>query len=175
MGGVLQPSEITVTLADLIDHIVSVHHKYLELELPAVESLIAKSQGGSTLARIFPRFRRDLEMHLKKEEQILFPLMIDLEKTLARRESFRKLSYGSIANPIAMMEQEHDFSRRDLLTIRKLTNHYQAPDDANDAFRELCCKLIAVEDDLERHSRLEDDILFPRAIEIESACGAQHT
>ena len=152
---------------------MSVHHKYLERELPALDNFIAESQPGSPIARVFPRFRRDLQMHLKKEEQILFPLIADLEAARARGESFRKLSYGSIANPIAMMEQEHDFSRRDLLTIRKLTNHYRAPDDASEAYRELCRKLIEVEDDLERHSRLEDEILFPRAIEIESACAAR--
>lgn len=158
---------------DLIGHIVLVHHGFLERELPAIEDLIARAQGGTALARVFPRFRRDQEMHLKKEEQILFPLIIELEKARAQGESFRKLSYGSIANPIAMMEQEHGFSRRDLLTIRKLTNHHHPPEDASQSWRELCARLIALEEDLDRHARLEDEVLFPRAIEIESACRAR--
>jgi len=160
------------TLADLIRHIVAKHHTYLREELPALESLFdrpAKSQSASSpdgLTRIFRQFRRGMEEHMKKEEAVLFPMIERLESAIRSAQEAPRLPFGSIGHPIAVMEQEHERARKELAEIRTLTNGYTSVPPGGEQTAALE-RLKELDADMEIHSRLEDEILFPRAIGLE--------
>ena len=163
------------TLAGLIRHIVAKHHTYLREELPAIESLFdgpAKGQSASQpdgLTRIFRQFRRGMEEHMKKEEAILFPMIEKLERAREAGSAAPRLPFGSIGHPIAIMEQEHERARKELAEIRTLTDGYtRVPAGAGEQTSALD-RIKALDADMEIHSRLEDEILFPRAIGLEQA------
>lgn len=159
------------TLDALIRHIVGKHHAFLREELPAIDCLIAKwsaAAGGEygtvpqSVRRLFRQFRRELDGHLKKEEDILFPMIAKIESAVTCGERAPRQTFGSIAHPIAMMEAEHEFSRICLEALGKALQ--QGTTSA-----EIRARMAAVEKDLEIHSGLEDRILFPRVIEMETA------
>lgn len=165
------------TLADLIQHIVATHHKHLREELPALETLLthpAKNSSGTLsvqnhaeVSKIFRQFRRAMEEHMKKEEAILFPLIEKLETARAAGQSAPPLTFGSIRHPIAVMEQEHEQARKELAEIRNLTNDYTR---ILHQLEEQSCileRLKVLDADMQIHSRLEDEILFPGAIGLE--------
>ena len=118
--------------------------------------MIARA-GAESLRTAFPQFRRELEGHLHKEEAVLIPLIVQIESAVSQGRKPARQAFGSIANPIGMMEQEHEAARRSLGAIRKMSG----------ADGETGAKLAALEADLDVHSRLEDEILFPRATALE--------
>lgn len=179
-----QPAEIAFqpeewqerTLADLIRYIVSRHHAYLREELPAIDTLLAASTIDKSdvrtaeLARLtnaFRQFRRGIEEHLKKEEAILFPMIEKLEMARHAGQEPPRFPFGSIAHPISVMEQEHERARQELAQIRTLTSGYTTLPGAANGQPSTLRNLNEVDSDLQVHSRLEDEILFPRAIGLE--------
>jgi regulator of cell morphogenesis and NO signaling len=164
------------TLADLIRHIIAAHHEYLREELPALEALLTHSsknrsepqmEGIAGLTRIFRQFRRGMEEHMKREEAILFPMIEKLETARAAGREAPRLPFGSIGRPIDVMEQEHDRARKELAEIRTLTSDYTSVPTAAGEQTSTLERLKALDGDMEIHSRLEDEILFPRAIALE--------
>lgn len=164
------------TLAELIQHIITKHHRYLREELPAVEALFnqpAEDRSGSTtkflaaLTKIFHQFRRGMEEHMKKEEAILFPMIEKLESARQSGQEAPRLPFGSIGHPIAVMEQEHEQARKELAEIRSLTSGYTSLPPGGGEQTSALVRLKALDTDMEIHSRLEDEILFPRAIGLE--------
>jgi len=166
----------TADLADLIDHIVTKHHGYIKQESPRLESLLNKvvSKHGPKhpelleLQDLFAGVAAELASHLMKEEQILFPYVIDCERALSDSERLRPPMFGSVRNPIHMMELEHDSAGDALKQIRELSDGFSAPADACMSFKALYQGLQEFEADLHQHIHLENNILFPRAIELES-------
>lgn len=164
------------TLRDLIRHIVLKHHAYLREELPAIDLLLsvsattgndARSGEPATLTKIFRQFRRGIEEHLKKEEVILFPMIEKLEAARDAGQAPPRFSFGSIAHPISVMEEEHERARQELAQIRTLTAGFTMIPPAYGGHSSALLKLQDVDNDLQVHSRLEDEILFPRAIGLE--------
>jgi len=164
------------TLAELTQHIIAKHHTYLRDELPVIEALLnAPVQSRSNvnaapvtaLARIFHQFRREMEEHMKKEEAILFPMIEKLETARACDREVPRLPFGSIAHPIAVMEQEHERARKELAEIRTFTSDYEKIPGAAEEQVSVLERLKALDHDMEIHSRLEDEVLFPRAIRFE--------
>ena len=148
-------------LDSLIDHILSTHHAYLKRELPRLGSLLAKVlaahgalHGDSLipLGHTFDAMRDELVSHMAKEEMILFP---------AIRNGFRQVS-----QPIRVMEHEHDSAGRALAAMRKLTGDYTLPPEACNTYRALFNGLAELESDLHTHIHLENNILFPRALQV---------
>lgn len=142
----------------LIDHIVTRHHSYLREELPRLASWIAAvrrahgERDGVLLEQLdaaFTAMKDELDQHIRKEEVVLFPAILRSE--------------GWIAQPIAMMEHEHDSAGRALAELRRLTGNYQPPAHACATYRALYAGLAALEADLHQHIHLENNILFPRA------------
>ena len=162
------------SLADLIEHILSTHHEYLKSELPALSARLARvieahraahSDILLPLLQVFDGLREELTAHMRKEEMILFPAIRDLET--ARREggSPAATPFGAIENPIRMMVMEHDSAGHALAEMRRLTEDYTPPADACATFRALYQGLEQMEADLHQHIHLENNILFPRAVQ----------
>lgn len=161
------------SLAELADHIVDVHHRFLDSELPRVTGLIEKvcrahGKKHSDLAKVqetFQRLREHLEFHMAKEENILFPAIKRLE---AANRSVH-FPFGSVNNPIRMMEHEHDDAGNSLRLLRELTDGYTPPRDACPTYRVMLESLERIERDLHLHIHKENNILFPRAAACEGA------
>ncbi len=159
------------TLTALADHIEATHHTYLKEELPRLEAIAAKvaDRHGpnhpelAELHNVLVTFKAELESHMFKEEKILFPLVRRLE-TATEPEAFH---CGSIANPIAVMIQEHDDAGNALAKMREFTHDYTPPADACNTFRAYLDSLHQLEADMQQHVHKENNILFPRAIEAE--------
>jgi regulator of cell morphogenesis and NO signaling len=164
-------------LARLIDHIVSTHHTYVRSALPTIAAYLAKLEAvhGSRhpeLARVSAHFEvlsRDLKQHLLKEEQVLFPYVRDLAATIGGDGRFNN-PFGTVENPIRMMEREHRDAADDLRIIRELTNGYATPPDGCTTYAVCMAELDRFEHDLHRHVHLENNVLFPKAIAMEQAC-----
>ena len=163
----------TASLGALCDHIEQTHHAYLRQELPRLTGLVDKVNNAhganhpklAQLQQVFAELRSELEPHMFKEEQILFPAIRQLEAA-ATQPSF---PFGTVANPIRMMEHEHDNAGGALSRIRELTDDFVPPDDACNTYRVMLDSLHQLEQDLHQHIHKENNILFPRAQELESS------
>jgi regulator of cell morphogenesis and NO signaling len=122
----------------------------------------------SQLRRTYNAIRAELEPHLMKEEQILFPLIKETQVFVSGGGKKPVTHCGSVANPIRQMEIEHDNAGRELATLRRLTDGYQLPDDACPAFTALYEGFANMEADLHEHIHLENNILFPKSMEQEN-------
>lgn len=157
------------SLTELCDHIEQTHHAYLKQELPRLTEMVAKvvdAHGEShpelvTVKEVFATLKAELEPHMFKEEQVLFPAFRQLEQS-ADDPSF---PFGTVANPIRMMEQEHDDAGYALSRLHALTRDYQVPQEACNTYRAMLAGLRQLERDMHRHVHKENSILFPRAIE----------
>jgi regulator of cell morphogenesis and NO signaling len=163
-------------LSDLIGHIVGKHHGFVRRELPRIAPLLAKvaAKHGAThpetteIEALFAAVGQELSAHLLKEEQVLFPYIVNLEQ--AGVSGPRPAAcFGSVERPIATMMAEHENAGALLARIRELSHGYTAPADACPTFLAVYHGLEEFERDLHRHIHLENNILFPRAIELEQA------
>lgn len=154
---------------ELIEHIVNKHHAFLRADLPRIHAMaerVATVHGGHTpaLVEVFHVFRamaEELDSHMLKEEQILFP-------------AIRALCAGSggvmpLDGPVACMLQEHDEAGAALARMRELTNGFTPPAEACNTYRALFAGLAELEEDLHRHIHLENAVLFPQAISLAKA------
>jgi len=121
------------------------------------------------LRMLFDKLSAELEPHMFKEERVLFPYIIALENAVANRRPLLRPPFGTVANPIRMMMMEHDNAGHLLKEMRQLTFYYTPPADACMSYRALYQALDEFEKDLHEHIHLENNILFPRAAELEAS------
>jgi regulator of cell morphogenesis and NO signaling len=165
------------SLENLAGHIVSQHHEYVKKELPRLDTLAKKvvAAHGSHHAELpdiqsaLQALDQELTQHLMKEEQILFPYIAQLERALATGSARPHSCFGTVANPITMMMQEHDGAGELLAQIRQLSSNFTVPQDACPTYHAFYAGLKEFEQDLHQHIHLENNILFPRAIEMEGS------
>lgn len=158
------PAEMGLT--ELCDHIETTHHAYLNQELPRLGAMVRKVAAVHgdrhpwmvEVNDVFSSFAAELDSHMMKEEQVLFKLIRGLEK--GRGEH-------SIQQPLHMMEHEHDDAGQALEQMRKLTSDYTPPAGACNTFRAMLDGLAELEADMHQHVHKENNILFPRALELE--------
>ncbi len=159
----------------LIDHILNVHHTYVEENIPLLiqyANRVAEVHGQHytevvEINNLFTEVANELTAHMKKEELILFPHIKQLVK--AKKEGVPPLKphFGTVKNPIQMMENEHENAGDIFKEIARLTTNYSTPEGACNTFRALYAKLKEFEQDLHQHIHLENNILFPKAIQLE--------
>ncbi len=166
----------TEPLAALIGHIQNTHHKYTREELARLGVLFEKvcsvhSRNHPELLQIRDVFRalaQELTAHMMKEEMILFPYIASMAAAVTIRETIARGPFGSVQNPVSMMEHEHDSAGNALRAMRQASNGYSAPADACVSYQTLYKVLAIFEADLHQHIHLENNILFPRVIAIET-------
>jgi regulator of cell morphogenesis and NO signaling len=108
-------------------------------------------------------------MHMHKEEMILFPYIERYESAVDAGRTTPPVPFGTVANPIAMMEHEHNTAISALRSMRASAGGYTVRQDTADDLRALYAALQELEQDLHVHIHLENNILFPRALKLESA------
>ncbi|PWU07973.1 MAG: iron-sulfur cluster repair di-iron protein [Terriglobia bacterium] len=150
-------------LPELVDYIVQTHHAFVRRESPRLTELLTKVQAKhgtnhpelSEIAALFAALTRELSLHMRKEEQALFPLLKDRSGAGSHWVEF----------PIRQMMAEHEDAGDALAGIRSLSGGFEIPADACLSFAALYQGLEEFERDLHRHIHLENNILFPRALE----------
>lgn len=151
----------------LVTHIVATYHDTLREELPRLQAMAAKvarvhGSKAAHLARLHTLVNElsdDLLAHMDKEEMILFPAIVAREAG--------SVPYGMpLSGPIHVMEHEHDRAGDALAEMRQITDGYAAPDWACQTFRALYHGLEELESAMHVHVHLENNILFPRALDL---------
>lgn len=167
----------TATLTELIEHIEQKHHVFTREEienLPPLMEKVVRVHGAnhpelSWLKDALRALCEDLTPHLMKEEMILFPYIRELEANLSTNTRPSPPCFGTVQNPVRMMMMEHDTAGEILRKMRRISNDYALPESACPSCTALFNRLEAFELDLHRHIHLENNLLFPKAIEIEES------
>ena len=162
-------------LRDLSAHIVGKHHAFVRQETPRIASLLAKVSAKHSPAHpeivqieaLFAAIGQELSTHMLKEEQVLFPYIERMEQAVLIGNPVPAAFFGTVKRPIANMVAEHDDAGALLAQIRQISNGYAAPKDACPTYLALYRGLEEFERDLHEHIHLENNILFPRAVEME--------
>ncbi len=159
----------------LADHIINVHHHYVEESSPLLLQYSKRvnhvhGHHYTELAEIeslVTQVVQSMAAHQRKEELILFPFIKKL--VIAERENSEvpAIHFGSVENPIKMMEDEHVEAGEIMSKIAKLSNNYTPPESACNTYRAFYAKLDEFEQDLHHHIHLENNILFPKAMDLE--------
>jgi regulator of cell morphogenesis and NO signaling len=160
-------------LSELAGYIINTHHNYVKNELPRITGQLQKvaSKHGQRypkiveVAKLFGELKIEFEHHMQKEETILFPRIKKLEE-LGLSGRLVKMDLPLLKSPIEVMEHEHDHSGAVMEVIRKLTDNYTPPMGACTTYKVALAALETFEMDLHQHVHLENNILFPRALDL---------
>ena len=162
-------------LANVIAHINSTHHTYTRGEIARLGPLFDKvcsvhGKHHPELEQVRTSFRglaQELTTHMMKEEMVLFPYIERMEEAVTEKEPVLPPPFGSVEKPVAMMMHEHDTAGEALRAMRQSSAGYTPPGDACISYQTLFKALAVFEADLHQHIHLENNILFPRAVEME--------
>lgn len=164
-----------LNLDQLIEHIMDKHHVYTKQELEQLTPLmekVARKQGEHhpqllELKGLFQDVCDDLSPHMMKEEMVLFPYISRLEADASNHSPTALPPFVTVQNPVRMMSMEHERIGSLLAQMRVVTKEYALPAGACPSFSALYHRLAALESDLHQHIHLENNLLFPLAVELE--------
>lgn len=159
----------------LADYIVQTHHSYVRKTLPdlvAYATKVASVHGGQhpellEIRNLVNEVNAEMTAHMVKEEKVVFPYIKELVRnngTASQAEEF-----GSVRQPINLMEEEHETVGAAMEQIRALSSDYTVPADGCASYKLLFHMLEEFEGDLHIHIHLENNILFVKAMELEQA------
>lgn len=162
------------TLVEVIDFIVTTHHSYVRNTLQRIINYTTKgdlkkrADNADELNHLIEILSRDMHSHMEKEEKILFPLIKYLVETEKFGEKPKTRNYGTIKNPIRQMLSDHETSLELIKKIKGLLKATESEYTNNDLQLSFSILISEFEKDLEKHIHLENNILFPRSIELEN-------
>ena len=164
----------SMPIPDLVRQILDTHHEYLHRSMPQIAEFsnrVARVHGDShpevvEINKIFADLKSELDDHLAKEEQILFPMIIDLCAAQQNNTGWQAGHCGSVSNPIRVMNFEHESATAMLNRIRELSSDFTPPAEACNSYRFLYEKLKEFEADLVEHMRIETNVLFTRVEDL---------
>lgn len=159
----------------LTDHIINVHHTYVEENIPLLlqySNRVAQVHGHHykellEIKELVEQVAGELSAHMKKEELILFPFIKKMVTAKKEGSELPEAHFGTVDNPIKMMEVEHEDAGEALRKIASLSNNYTPPQGACNTYRAFYAKLDEFEQDLHQHVHLENNILFPKSLQLE--------
>ena len=159
-------------LTELVAHIQGTHHVYTREAIARIPRLIEKvvaAHGANhpelrRIETVFAGLTQELAMHMMKEEMVLFPHVVRMEEASLAGDPPLPPPFGTVRNPVRMMEHEHDSAGEALRELRALSNDYTAPADGCLTYRTLYGAMAEFETDLHQHIHLENNVLFPRAL-----------
>lgn len=160
----------------LIEYILEKHHSYVEEKIPVLLQFLEKlckvhGERHPELFEINSLFKMsagDLAQHMKKEELILFPYIQKMVKAQKENQPIQDPHFGTVVNPIAMMKDEHSIEGERFDKIATLTDGFTPPEDACSTYKVTYQMLKEFEQDLHKHIHLENNILFPKAIQLQA-------
>ena len=166
----------SLPIGRLIQHIVRVHHQYVRQELPKLaemaQKLAAKRSDRApelkNVEELLEALRADMFAHIQKEEQVLFPFISQMDQDSIVAYPPAHACFRSVAHPVSKMMQEHESANHVVAELRRLTLDFQPPEWACATHIALFAGLNEFETDFKQHVHLENNVLFPRAIELEA-------
>jgi len=164
--------------SELIGYILATHHVFTVEEttrLTALMEKVVRKHGDAhpellELRDVFAHLVDSLIPHMRKEENVLFPYIQQMETAVRLGSAPPLPHFGTVENPVRMMTRDHEGDGLRLAKIRQITNHFTPPDGACPSYTALYAGLEDLEKDLHRHIHLENNVLFPAAIELETHC-----
>lgn len=162
---------------DLIcDYLEKTHHRYLkeffEVLAPKMSKLVSRHGENhpvlKEIASVMESAQYELLVHLKKEELILFPAIRKYKLAQINNQSIEAAPFGSIKNPIQVMENEHNHEGERLEILKKLSSNFTPPEDACQTYQSVFRMLKEFFDDMHKHVYIENHILFPKALSLEN-------
>ena len=160
------------SLTALVDYIETAHHAYLRTEMPRIEA--ALEQLAMTLGQehpelpklhsLFSQLKAEIEVHMFKEEHVLFVLCRRLDTSARKAER----SAGSVRQPVEAMMHEHEAATHDLAQMRRLARDFTPPPGAGKAYCEVLAALSRLDVEIRQHIQQENDVLFPQALAAEA-------
>jgi len=160
----------------LCDYITHVHHAYLRLSLPEAKEHLYRFALGhrkkfaylDRLEEVFATLHNKMLPHLEQEEEIIFPYIKQVNRAFLSNEPYAGLLVRTLRKPLKeLMHQDHEITGKLLHLLRDLTDNYRAPEKACVSHAVTFHKLKEIDNDLVQHMHLENNILFPRAINME--------
>ena len=169
-----------LSAAELIEYILDKHHVYTRDEMQRLETLVdtvVNAHGANhpellSIRDLLQQLIAELRGHMFKEEQILFPFIVQLEHFVSQGQPPPFAPFGTVNNPVRMMMVEHDNAGELLREMRKLSRDYKVPENACISYKTFYEALEAFEQDLHQHIHLENNVLFPMAVKLEAARNA---
>jgi len=162
-------------LKSLVEHLVRDHRSWRVKDFPMIQELFDRLEdtagsmqpsGLVSLRRGFYRLRAEMEGHMSREENVLFPAIVDAESHAVSGSAGLRPVFGSMQNPITMLENDHDHEDRFLAVMRDAAGDYQLPEGADENLRSLFGALQALEAAMHAHTGIESSILFARALQL---------
>lgn len=159
----------------LADYIEKTHHRYVTEKIPELLFFLEKlcKVHGVRHPELFGIYKEflasaeELSSHMKKEENILFPFIRQLVLSDNQNVAFDEPHFMTVKNPIAMMMNEHEIEGGRFMEISEMSNGYTPPADGCTTYRVAFEMLKDYEQDLHTHIHLENNILFPKAVQLE--------
>ncbi len=166
----------TLPLARLIQHIVRIHHHCVRQELPRLAEMaskVATTRGDrapelAKVAELIEQLRSEMYVHIQKEEQVLFPFISQMDQDSIVVYPPTHACFRSVSHPIFMMQQDHESAGHIVAELIRLTNDFEPPSWACATHVALFAGLRDFEADLRQHVHLENDVLFLRALQLET-------
>ncbi len=166
----------TLSCALLIQRIVRIHHQRVRQDLPSLVSQARKLTGKlgakagelKAVEELVEQLRQDLWAHIRKEEEVLFPFIVRMEEESVLAYPPEHACFRSVSHPVFMMMQEHEAANLIMEKIRRFTGNFAPPVWACPIHRALFDGLREFDADLQEHIHLENDVLFPRSIQMET-------
>jgi regulator of cell morphogenesis and NO signaling len=173
-SGPSDPSALSCAL--LIQHIVRVHHRRVRQDLPNLIRLahkLADTNGKQapalkTVEKLVEHLHQEMLSHIRKEEEVLFPFIVQMEEDSILAYPPAHACFRSVSHPVFMMVQEHESANSIMAEIRRSAGDFTLPEGACPTHRALFDGLRGFETDLQEHVHLENDVLFPRSIQMEA-------
>lgn len=172
-----QTSGVNVFMPDeLINYIIDEHHGYLHLNLPLIHEygqiVLLEEQNkpyrADEIVRLFAELRDNLSRYLFKEEQIIFPYILNITEAYKSNLKIEIPPFRKIMNSLNFMELENNETHALLNQIKDLTNNYSQPENTSKTFKLFFSKLKELEENIYQHMHLKNNILFPKSIELEN-------
>lgn len=162
-------------LSAIVAHIINKYHTAARQEIVRLQPLLEKvaSKHGAkhsellSIKELFTAVAQELYPHMLKEEQFVFPYIQQMEAAVTAQQPISPAFFGSVQTPIAKLLADHDDAGELTSKIRTLSNNYQAPAEACPSYLGLYRGLEEFERDLHQHVHLENNLLFPKAVEME--------
>jgi regulator of cell morphogenesis and NO signaling len=159
----------------LIDYIINIHHSYLYKTLPQLQGTLVsftnshkkKNPEFEEITAVFEKLSNLLIAHNRQEEEVIFPYIKQISNTYRRKETYGSLFVRTLKKPFSSIESDHTNIELLLEQLRKLTNDYQFPESACTNHQVIFCKLREFDMDIVHHKHLENNILFPKAQQME--------
>lgn len=175
-GGSSLGDPSALSCAHLIHHIVRVHHQRIRQDLPSLARLtrtVIDERGDKApelkkVEELIEQLHTEMLEHIRKEEQVLFPFIVQMEESSVTAYPPAHACFRTVSHPVFMMVQEHESANSIMKEIRRCTGDFAIPESACPAHIALLDGLLEFENNLREHIHLENDILFPRSIQMEA-------